>query len=1071
MKMDILNAKPGYLVLLIWVCLTIGVAHAEPPVPSSQGKADKTAKVIEEVKKKLEARLIQEHQSEELAEQVKQLEAKLTATESSLTQERSQRIKIQETSHAALAAASQKIEEIRQKQDKELLQIKEENQSLRTAASHLKDRILVLEKALSKKEQQSRTDQNSRNKERKHDERNKKVEIGLKHQLRDLKKKLERQDATVENYARKLSESGKQAKQLGKKIARLNKSLAKKDKEYISERRAHQDTKQAWKESSTVLQKEINRLGSMVEDGKEKNHRVERRLRRLESDHASGREALKKSESELEKVRQNYKTEVEELKRTHASLSRKDEANHVELKKLRAVNESLVTETAKLSRLLDQAKEDLTQARNALPKAQNRSSEHAKLHSNLKIQEQTIRDQGAKLSQVKEALRASQASAARLEKELEKAVRSFHAKEKEAKKLEETVRTQQDRFDREHAAIKEQHTRSSATVVSLRAELDKLLVTLDGMKKELSTAHSALQQTRKRSQESESKHVSRLKKELKQAHKKLAKEQQQREKDQAESKVEITALRESASTLRQQLSRAKEAFRKSEEQIAQYKEGKEKQGLIKLQADNRVLRGKIAKKDELLEKARARAVAMEKEVASAKTEAHERTAEWQKSIDSWEKRVSDLNVQLKQAEEKRAKDLARAKRASAGEQDELSAHLSTLKEENQKLVLAHAKAKETTNFLRSDLKLREAELDQSKKKIAALEAESNKRRKELERALKESAESLAQKAESYRAERNQLKTEILHLKDILKKEEETGKRISHQLEAYKKMDKHQPEQGSAIYKEELERVQTALDTALREADVLRKELERVGQNRIQTVDDPGGRLVKRGAFSSTSDRSWRKPSSRSTSPRSPNKSYARAKRVRIGRDLSENMLTKKIDRGNERLREGDVEEAEKLFESVLTSEPGNAEARLGLASCSYAKNKLVTSKNDVVSLLRDDPQNARAWGLGGLIAWREGALGTAKKMLDRGLKADPTDPQLYNYMAIILHAQKEDAQALEKLRKAVDLDPHYAEALINLSILLATLDAPKLAEAKRYYDIALDQGVERDYQLENLLYR
>ena len=183
---------------------------------------------------------------------------------------------------------------------------------------------------------------------------------------------------------------------------------------------------------------------------------------------------------------------------------------------------------------------------------------------------------------------------------------------------------------------------------------------------------------------------------------------------------------------------------------------------------------------------------------------------------------------------------------------------------------------------------------------------------------------------------------------------------------------------------------------------------------------------------------------------------------------SENAIN--VEEGNRILRNGEVQKAEKIFRLSLTKEPGNVEARLGLASCYYAYNELSRSKNDVVDILRDNPDHARSWGLGGLIAWREGSLTTAAKMLDRALHADSEDPQLHNYKAIVLHAQNKDNQAVKQLRTAINLDPYYTEALINLAIMLSTLDTPDLNEAKKYYETALSQGVARDEKLENLLY-
>lgn len=178
---------------------------------------------------------------------------------------------------------------------------------------------------------------------------------------------------------------------------------------------------------------------------------------------------------------------------------------------------------------------------------------------------------------------------------------------------------------------------------------------------------------------------------------------------------------------------------------------------------------------------------------------------------------------------------------------------------------------------------------------------------------------------------------------------------------------------------------------------------------------------------------------------------------------------KLVAEGNARLRENKLEEAEKAFKSALALDPDLLGARVGLAACRYTRADLPDAKREIVSVLEEDPRNAQALGLRGLIYWREGDLVRAADVLQKAVKQDATDSQLQNYLGIVLFESKKRSTALEALSRAVELDPANGEAQFNLAVVQASGSNPDLASARQHYETALALGSERDEALDEIL--
>jgi tetratricopeptide (TPR) repeat protein len=177
-----------------------------------------------------------------------------------------------------------------------------------------------------------------------------------------------------------------------------------------------------------------------------------------------------------------------------------------------------------------------------------------------------------------------------------------------------------------------------------------------------------------------------------------------------------------------------------------------------------------------------------------------------------------------------------------------------------------------------------------------------------------------------------------------------------------------------------------------------------------------------------------------------------------------------VEEGYRLFEEGRFEEARKLFAGLLDRQSGNQDALLGLAICHYYQDRIAESVEYLDWLLELDPGQVDALALRGMILFRQGRPRDALRVLQQVLSIQPEHVQAHHYKGLILYQQGSVSEAEKAFRKALALDPEHAEAAYNLSVILVTLDTPRLEEAREYYESALRLGSERNEKLEEILY-
>lgn len=152
----------------------------------------------------------------------------------------------------------------------------------------------------------------------------------------------------------------------------------------------------------------------------------------------------------------------------------------------------------------------------------------------------------------------------------------------------------------------------------------------------------------------------------------------------------------------------------------------------------------------------------------------------------------------------------------------------------------------------------------------------------------------------------------------------------------------------------------------------------------------------------------------------------------------QDVIKSKVSKAYESLENNELKEAEELFIDIITLEPKNIDAYLGLATTYRTAKDFDHAKEIYEHILKIEENNDEA--LNGLakVAIKQNNRESANEIYEKLVKLYP-DNSLYLYEhAVTLENIGEVKKALEACQKAVELkenDPKYLDCLINLSII------------------------------------
>ncbi|WP_018872866.1 type IV pilus biogenesis/stability protein PilW [Thioalkalivibrio sp. ALJ16] len=160
------------------------------------------------------------------------------------------------------------------------------------------------------------------------------------------------------------------------------------------------------------------------------------------------------------------------------------------------------------------------------------------------------------------------------------------------------------------------------------------------------------------------------------------------------------------------------------------------------------------------------------------------------------------------------------------------------------------------------------------------------------------------------------------------------------------------------------------------------------------------------------------------------------------------------------LREGEFEQAERNLRRALDYDPGYALANIGMAAVMERKGDTTAAEDHYRSALRRDPGNPFAQtNLGALLCGR-GDFDEAQELFAKAIANPDYDRRDIAYMnSGVCHFDAGDREEAERqLRRALELDPQYPRALLEMARL--TYDDGRPMQTRAFLQRLDGQGVQ-----------
>jgi tetratricopeptide (TPR) repeat protein len=185
-------------------------------------------------------------------------------------------------------------------------------------------------------------------------------------------------------------------------------------------------------------------------------------------------------------------------------------------------------------------------------------------------------------------------------------------------------------------------------------------------------------------------------------------------------------------------------------------------------------------------------------------------------------------------------------------------------------------------------------------------------------------------------------------------------------------------------------------------------------------------------------------------------------------------------------------EAEKQFGRAAALNPGFDQARMGLARALGLQGRTAEAREMIGTLLTTNPQNFRAWFLlaqveskddprssrqaldkviaiqpnfalayreRGLLAVREQTYASGAEDLSRAADMGLRDVSTYNSLGICYSRMNRLDGAVENYRRAIAVDPTYAQAHLNLGFVYERMNQPNLSRKEYTEACRLDRRI------------
>ncbi len=129
----------------------------------------------------------------------------------------------------------------------------------------------------------------------------------------------------------------------------------------------------------------------------------------------------------------------------------------------------------------------------------------------------------------------------------------------------------------------------------------------------------------------------------------------------------------------------------------------------------------------------------------------------------------------------------------------------------------------------------------------------------------------------------------------------------------------------------------------------------------------------------------------------------------------------------------------------------------------------MTREKHIQAAVAQDPNDAFNLATLGYLKFKQEKYDEALDALSRAAKLDPENPEIQNYLGVTLSNKGLRSQAEAALRKAIGLNPNYADAQNNLAVIYISQTPPLVELARWHYQKALQAGHPHNPELEKML--
>jgi tetratricopeptide (TPR) repeat protein len=186
------------------------------------------------------------------------------------------------------------------------------------------------------------------------------------------------------------------------------------------------------------------------------------------------------------------------------------------------------------------------------------------------------------------------------------------------------------------------------------------------------------------------------------------------------------------------------------------------------------------------------------------------------------------------------------------------------------------------------------------------------------------------------------------------------------------------------------------------------------------------------------------------------------------KEFTPRALAAAIAEGNVAFERKDYGAARNAYTRVLTLEPDNLMGLVNLGMVEFYSGHPDKAEELLKKAVRQRLESAPAWLTLGMIYMDRNERDAAIAALSQAMLQDPLNARTRNFLGVVMGRRGWIEGAQHELRRAVELDPSYADAHYNLAVFYLEEKPPAVELARRHYQKAIELGVEKDPEMEKL---